>query len=222
MKHVLFIWILGLIYLSSLAQTDSLTLVKYDFSYEFPSGIYLDFNDFKKGNVVPFSRTNLSHEDFSDIELALLEMKNVDYYDSFGNFQTVVYDNIWGYVESDKLFVYWGGGFHLVPYIGSISHFVAQVLVSNNRMNEPFYDPYYYYTGPSSFTSIENFQLIMDFESGQILNFDEINVAKMIKSDDKLFNEYMSLSKRKKRKLMFYFIRQYNDKHPIYLPKVEQ
>jgi len=197
---------------------DSAKLVKYDLSYDFNDGIFLEFSDFRNNKGIPFSQTNLPAPNEIDPELALIEAGKMQYYDQFGNKKTVSVENIWGYAYQDRIYIYFHGGFHIIPYIGSISHFVAQVIIQQNRMHDPFYDPYYRYTGPSSYTRTENLQLILDLRTGKTYSFSHETVGELIKTDTSLYQEFMDLRKRKKKKLMFYYIRQFNEKHPVYFP----
>jgi hypothetical protein len=202
------------------AQTgDSIKMVKYDLSYNFKDGIFLSFSDFRINKALPFSQTNIPSPKEVDPEQALIEAGKIDYFDQFGNRKTISIENLWGYAYQDRIYIYYLGGFHIIPYIGSISHFVAQVIFQQNRMHDPFYDPYYRYTGPSSYTSTENIQLMLDLRNGKIYRFSHETVGELIKPDSALHQEFMDLRKRKKKKLMFYYIRQYNEKNPVYFPE---
>ncbi|MDA3910389.1 MAG: hypothetical protein PF448_03410 [Bacteroidales bacterium] len=219
MKQLFFIIFSAYAISCAFAQVgDSLKMVKYDLSYEFDDGIFLAFDDFRNNKALPFSQTNLPSPREIDPEQALIEAGKLDYFDQFGNRKTISIENIWGYAYQDRIHIYYLGGFHIIPYIGSISHFVAQVIIQQNRMHDPFYDPYYRYTGPSSYTRAENLQLMLDLKNGKTYRFSHETVGELIKSDKALHQEFMDLRKRKKKKLMFYYIRQYNEKNPVYFP----
>jgi hypothetical protein len=36
--------------------------------------------------------------------------------------------------------------------------------------------------------------------------------------DNELYDEYVQLSRRRKKELMFVYIRRYNEKNPLYIP----
>ncbi len=220
MKHAFLILCLLITFGNANAQPiDSVKMVKYDLSYNFNDGVFLDFTSFRNNKALPFSQTNLPAPNEIDPEQALIEVGKLNYFDQFGNKKTVSIENIWGYAYQDRIYTYYLGGFHVIPYIGSISHFVAQVIIRQNQMHDPFYDPYYRYTGPSSYTRTENLQLMLDLRSGKTYSFSHETVEELIKSDSSLHQEFMDLRKRKKKKLMFYYIRQFNEKHPVYFPK---
>lgn len=199
---------------------DSSQFEKYSTSYEFSDGIYLSFNDFKNNNPIQFSQTNLPEVEQIRPEESIISIKTLEYYDNFGNQQTISIENVWGYCFQDKIYIAWSGRFHLIPYIGNISHFVAKIIVYNDKMNDPFYNPYYIYSGPSSYSSVETRQLILDTKNGNIYEFSPEAVRQLIKNDSVLSEEFSHMRKRKQKKLMFYYIRLYNEFHPIYFPKI--
>ena len=61
-------------------------------------------------------------------------------------------------------------------------------------------------------------QYLMDFESGEVMEYDIEGVEILLMKDPELHDEYVSLSRRKKGQLKFVYIRKYNEKHPLYLP----
>ena len=220
MKGLCFL-VLNLIFFVSVSgqtNSDTTKLVAYDFSYEFRDGIYLNFEQFRDNNPINFSRTNLPHPSQMDTESAMQESGGLEYFDEYGNSRFVSIEQVWGYAYNDKVYIFWSGEFHLLSYVGSISHFVARVTVYHNRMNDPFYDPYYMYSAPSSYASTETVQLLLDMFTGKIYYFTTQNVSGLLKSEPELQREFLSLRKRKRQKLMFYYIRQYNEKNPLYFP----
>jgi hypothetical protein len=199
---------------------DSSQFEKYSTSYEFSDGIYLSFSDFKNNSPIQFSQTNLPEVEQIRPEESIISIKNLEYYDNFGNQQTISIENVWGYCFQYKIYISWSGRFHLIPYIGNISHFVAKIIVYNDNMNDPFYNPYSISSGTSSYTNVETKQLILDTKNGNIYEFSPEAVSQLIKNDSVLFEEFSNIKKRKQKKLMFYYIRLYNDSHPIYFPKI--
>ena len=61
-------------------------------------------------------------------------------------------------------------------------------------------------------------QYLIDFESGKVLEFDVSNTELLLMKDDKLYEEYVQLSRKKKKELMFVYIRKFNENNPLYLP----
>ncbi|MFO7790858.1 MAG: hypothetical protein R6V32_09820 [Bacteroidales bacterium] len=215
---VCFLTVLLLYCVYGKAQDDSVKMVKYSLSYDFNEGIYLDFNQFRQNTPIDFSSTNLPDPEKTDPGEAMLSAGKLSYFDDYGIKQQIPIDSLWGYCYNSKIYVYWSGGFHLLPYIGKISHFVAKVQVRHNNRADPFYDPNYVYTGPSSYVSNHNMQMLLNIEDGGIYKFEPENVLKLIKDEPELYEEFSNLKKRKQRKMMFYYIRQYNEKQALYFP----
>ena len=61
-------------------------------------------------------------------------------------------------------------------------------------------------------------QYLIDFESGKVLEFDVENTELLLMKDNQLYEEYVQLSRKKKKELMFVYIRKFNEKNPLYLP----
>jgi hypothetical protein len=59
---------------------------------------------------------------------------------------------------------------------------------------------------------------LIEFESGKLLEFDVSNTELLLMKDDKLYEEYVQLSRKKKKELMFVYIRKFNENNPLYLP----
>jgi hypothetical protein len=67
-------------------------------------------------------------------------------------------------------------------------------------------------------TRTELKQYLIDFESGKILEFDIDNTELLLMKDNKLYEEFVGLSRKKKKNLMFVYIRKFNENNPLYLP----
>ena len=94
----------------------------------------------------------------------------------------------------------------------------------------PYYSPYgygNYYSPYSSYgypyrsgntTRTELKQYLIDFESGKRLEFDIENTQLLLMKDTALYEEFMKLSRKKQKQMMFVYIRKFNEKNPLYLP----
>ena len=67
-------------------------------------------------------------------------------------------------------------------------------------------------------TRTELKQYLIDFESGKVLEFDIDNTELLLMKDNKLYEEYVQLSKKKRKDLMFVYIRKFNENNPLYVP----
>jgi hypothetical protein len=216
-------------------------MVKYTPDFRFKDGIYLNFEQVKNNNPIPKAKL-LTSVDYNDREFfkKLIEMDKIYFYDDMGVRQEVSKSNIWGYVRNGVLYVQIQENFNRITFIGNICHFVADITTYDNRYyNSPYgyYDPYYspysgygnyyspyyspyYYSpyGQSNMPRTELKQYIIDFESGKVLEFDVENTELLLMKDSQLYDEYVQLSGKKKKDLMFVYIRKFNEKNPLYLP----
>jgi hypothetical protein len=62
-------------------------------------------------------------------------------------------------------------------------------------------------------------QYLVDFETGVIWEYDLNSVKSLIKNDTELYNEFKKLSRRIKKRMMFSYIRKYNERNPLYIPE---
>lgn len=178
----------------------------------------------------------------------LMSGEKIYFYDTMGMRQEVNKADIWGYARNGILFIQIQGNFSRITFVGSICHFVADITSYDNRYyNNPYgyYDPYYYspyyspyyypyynpyyYRGYSPYGSYyspyrqnlgrnELKQYLIDFDEGKILEYDVENTKLLLMKDPELYDEYVRLSRKKKKDLMFVFIRRFNEKNPLYLP----
>ncbi len=215
MKHI--IGIILFITQLSYAQTDSNSFFIFTPSANLKEGIYLSFDKFINQQPLPFENIiNYSQEINKE---KLFKQKSLYYTDNFGLTKEIEVRTIWGYVTNNALYVYYNKDFYRVSYLGTIAHFIATQTIRNYATP---YDPYYGYYYPYPTHSYETTQLvqnIIDFKTGKIYPFTPEAILALISDDTELFNEYNQLKKKKKRELMFLYIRKYNEKHPLYLHK---
>lgn len=199
---------------------------KYTPDFRFREGIYANFDMVKANQPIPKSRL-VTDVDFFDRDFFELvtEEKRLVFYDDNGVQQELKTTNIWGYGRNGVLYINLGGSFHRVSFIGSICHFVATI----TTYNYGYYDPYYtgnyyygsrYYRNPGgSYPSTEIRQYLMDFQTGKLMEFDVSSVEILLMKDPELYEEYMSLRRKKKKQFKFVYIRKFNEKHPLYFPE---
>lgn len=223
-KSYLIVFLLFFITESVYAQTDSIPegCVKYTHSFKFKDGIYLNFQQVKLNDPLQKSQivTNIDYNSFDFYE-KLFESKQISLYDNLGVKKDIKINGIWGFSDKGILYINLNDEFNRIPVLGTISHFIA-----NKTYIE--YDPYSYspynrynsyYYSDSRTTKTVLMQYILDFESGKIYDFNYKSVELLISVDEELYEEFVKLSKRKKKKLKFLYIRKYNKKHPVYFPK---
>ncbi len=226
--------------LDLIAQSDSLAsnLIKYTPEFKFREGIYLNFEQVKSNKPIPKSRiltsTDYKSNTFFD---QITEGQTFTYFDDLGNSQEVEVAKIWGYCKNGILYINIGGSFSRITIVGNICHFVANVTTYSNRYNygpygyspygySPYYSPYGYspygynpYYNSPSYRTTELKQFLMDFESGKVVEYETKNVEMLLMPDPELHDEFSGLRSKKQQQLRFMYIRKYNEKHPLYIPK---
>jgi hypothetical protein len=217
-------------------------MVKFTPDFRFNDGIYLNFDQVKLNRPIPKAKL-LTSVDYNDREFfkKILESEKIFFYDDMGVRQDIDRNTIWGYARNGVLYVQIQENFNRITFVGSICHFVADITTYDSRnyyspygYYDPYYSPYGYsnyynpynsyyspYYSPynqSNTTRTELKQYLIDFESGKVLEFDVENTKLMLMKDNQLYEEYVQLTKKKQKELMFVYIRKFNEKNPLYLP----
>ncbi len=238
--------ILTLAYFSSIPLTgqEKEGMVMYTPDFKFNDGIYLNFEQVKLNSPIPKAKL-LTSVDYNDREFfkKIFASEKIYFYDNMGIRQEIAKNSIWGYARNGVLNIQIQENFNRITFVGTICHFVADITTYDSRYyNSPYgyYDPYYSPYGYSSFYNpyssyyspyspyspyrqsnvgrTELKQYLIDFESGKILEFDIANTELLLMKDNALYEECVRLSRKKKKQLMFVYIRRYNEKNPLYIP----
>ncbi len=205
---------------------DTIQKVPYTQDYILKEGIYLTFSQFLTNNPIP--KYKIVSKVPRDIPTYLSEVTKADtihYIGENGFIIPVPVSKIWGYCENNTLFVRYLNKFNRVIVIGTIGFFMTQVTVTSTIYDDPYYsyyyDPFYYPISgtPRQVKSDEIRRYLIDFKTGEILPFTYSNLEVLLSADTELYNEYMSLSKRKRKKLIFLYLRRFNERNPLMLPK---
>ncbi len=210
------------------AQNDSIRLVKYTPDFKFNDGIFLNFNQVLNNSAIDKSKIE-TKEDLNSIDFFknILSAKTIILYDANGMKREIPVSDIWGYSNQGVLYIQYNDEFSRVPIVGSLSHFVMNVTVQESRFADPFnpyYNPYLYdpMQQGGRYSSTELRQYIIDFKTGNIVDFSKANLKILLMQDAELYEEYNNLSRRKQRKMIFFFLRRFNDRNPLLIPVHEK
>ena len=203
---------------------DSADYVAYTPEYHFRDGIFTSIERVKNNDPIPKS-VIISSADYDDPDFfeRVLHEKEVTFFDNLGTTQKIPAENIWGYSQNGALYININEGFYRINIIGSICHFVANLTTYSSYYNpySPYSYPYSYpyspYYTPNT-KSTEMHQYIMDFNTGTVYDYDVPAIEVLLMADPELYDQFMALSKRKKKQQKFLFIRTFNERHPLYLP----
>jgi hypothetical protein len=200
-------------------------MVKYTPDFRFNDGIYLNFDQVKLNSPIPKAKL-LTSVDYNDRDFfkRVLESEKIFFYDDMGVRQDIEKNTIWGYARNGVIYVQIQENFNRITFVGSICHFVADITTYDSRnYNSPYgyydpyyspygysnyynpynsyYSPYYPYSQPTTRTELK--QYLIDFESGKVMEFDIENTKLLLMRDSQLYEEYVQLSKKKQKELMF-------------------
>lgn len=226
---------------SSFAQ-EAQNMAKYTPDFRFKDGIYLNFDQVKTNNPIPKAKL-LTSVDYNDREFfrKLFENDKIYFYDNMGIRQEIPKSGIWGYSRNGVLYYQIQENFHRITFVGAISHFVADITTYDRYSPYGYgnyYDPYYsspygygsyyypyspyynsYYSPYRQSARNELKQYIIDFENGKVLEFDIQNTELLLMKDAQIYEEWVNLPRRKRKELMFVYIRKFNEKNPLYIPQ---
>jgi len=196
--------------------------VTYSTDYKFSDGIYLQFSQLLENK--PLKKESLSDYNSNDMFFLRNSLKKdtIIFLDNNGLLQTIRTSEIWGFAENNYVYVLYQNSFNRVLTIGTIGFFVANVTVTRTYFNDysmmGYYDPFYQ---GSSQTIKDNEikRFLIDFTTGQVYPFNSDYFEQLISSDKEIYKEYSNLSNRKKRKMLFFYLRRFNENNPLYLPK---
>ena len=221
------------------------TLVQYTPDFKFRDGIYLNFDMVRSNSPIPkaklFTSVDYNDKDFFD---QVISSEKIYFYDNMGVRQEIEKDNIWGFARNGVLYAKVQDNFNRITFFGSIIHFVADVTTSTGYNPYGYYDPYYspyrsyyspYYLSPyssryydpygyggypyrsnSSRTDLQMFMI--DFETGKTYEYNLENLEALLMKDPQLYEEFVSMRNKNQKKMMFVYLRKFNEAHPVFLP----
>ena len=213
MQHAIATYILLLIFNIIIAQND--TTITLDNNFEFKDGIYLSFEQVRSNSPITRSQiiTDLDKDDIDFYE-KLIKQEFIRYIDS-GLTKVVETSKIWGFCDEGTLYIHWGDDFAKLITKGHLGYFIATQRVTT--YDDPYFTTYYYdpyMTYPR--TSQEMRHYIIDFSAGKIYDFYPQSFMEILKQQDTiLYQEYSNLSRRKQKKLLFYYLRKFNERNPL-------
>ncbi len=217
------------------SQADSTShLVKYSPGFKFEEGIFLNFEQVKQNKPISKSQiiTTIPYDD-PDFYDRILQEKKIELYDNLGSKQEISTKNIWGYSRNGVLYVNVNEDFYRITIVGSICHFVASLTTYSNYGSPyyssygypygGYYDPYSpYYSPYQNSGNTELKQYLLDFKTGNILDYDVESIEILLMADPELHDEFAALNNKKQKQMKFLYLRKFNERNPLYFPKNTQ
>ena len=205
---------------------DTLNMIRYTPEFKFREGIFLNHMQVKNNAPIPKSRviTNVDYDD-REYYTKVLDQKKLLFYDHLGMKQEVRSKDVWGFARNGILYVGIDEKYHRITIVGRICHFVATVTTYDSRYYDPYYyNPYDYYYRygryPTNYSSSEMRQYLYDFDGGNVFDYDVDGLEMLLMKDPELHDEFAQLSKKKRRQLKFMYLRKFNERNPLYIPKL--
>jgi len=205
---------------------------KYAPGFKFKDGIYPGMDNVKANNPIPKSSLLIA-DDFNDPDFfkKILASNAISYFDGEGNKHVIEKNNIWGFASGGTLRVLFKGYFNSLEMMGTISCFFVEDQkyeifntlrsgkISDQTLFTPEDVPAKHINRGSNISSFRELDLyLLDFRTGDIHNCNIRNLKTLLESEPGLYNEYKGLPQNLKKALMFYYIRKFNEKNPLYLP----
>lgn len=176
-------------------------------------GLYLDYLQFRQNKPVPRSQIISSYDSTRlDFLRTATSARTVKYKDAAGKQQEVNSASLWGFCENGSVYLRYNGEFNKIIITGSLCHFTS--LFTSYVTTGPTM------SGPTYGTPVQSTrQYIFDAEKGNIYDYTLPNIEMLLQRDPELYAEFMKLRKNQRKKMMFIYLRKYNDKHPVYFNK---
>lgn len=198
------------------AQTQDSIMYNKDFRlYE---GLYLSYQDFRYNWPIPKEKIITKiNKDQLDFYSKLTEEDMIEFEERDGTLSKIQPEKVWGYCQNNIIFINQDKNFYRIPVFGAISNFIGTVEVVNYS---PGYDPFMNAPMNSrAYKTREIRQFLFDFYSGEIAPFSAEKTEELLKRDEAIYKEFMTLSRKKRKEQATKYIRLYNEKHPVYFPK---
>lgn len=189
--------------------------IKYSFSFDFQDGLYQTFDEFKSNNPSILEYHIVTQNGaYLDVFRDKVSVKRIEYINPVGLQSSLKRNEVWGCCIDGIPYILINGSFQKILKIGSLTYFIALL------------DPEYQTASPSqgygSVSGTSSVRCLLDFENGEILAYSYKDFLSILERDPELFNEYNSISSKKKRKqMMIRYIDKYNKRNPIYFPELD-
>lgn len=189
------------------AQEEEREMVEYDGGFDFNEGIYRNFDEFKMNE--PYYKVGLIQDKQGNSTPEMWRENEVLYYpEENGELQRIDEKNVWGYCYRDAVNVQVNGAFERLVVVGSLCHFLG---TATSYASDPFS-----YNGSSR--QVVQQQYFIDMETGGTFEFNVENMSSILDRDEILFGQFEDVPKKKKKDVLFLYLRKYNERYPLYFP----
>lgn len=183
------------------------------------TGVYVTHEQFVRNNPVPLGHIQ-GDGGFADMKY-LFSLKKGDpiiYHDRYGIRKNISSADIWGFCTGESIYVNAGIGYSKLEIIGSISYFIADILVERPEAAAGMSSGAAGFSSQTQY-SYERQAVLLDAVSGIMAESSPRNLEKMIAADSTLYTQYSSLRNKDQQKQIIQTINEYNLRHPFIFKK---
>lgn len=186
--------------------------VQYTRDYSFRDGLYLTYNQFLNNKPIPKSRI-VSSVDTNRIDFfrQITGKAEIVYLDDSLHQKKVRLNEVWGYAHNRSVFLYHNSDFQRLQTIGKICYFPATITVYTTVGPGMYGDRY-----GTPVTSMR--QYIFSLKGGKVTELNINSLEYYLAADPALLAEFKDLPKRKKKDMLFVFVRKFNERNPAFFP----
>lgn len=188
-----------------LGQTDTALLLPYKKGMALNEGIYITLDELRNNNPSIREFTLIADHIYGERGRILL-------FQACGDSLCEV-KNCFGFYKSGSVYLSQGlpGYFYRIYLMGSLTHFIAFSSYGNRNRNA--YSGQMFYSGiPDDFS-----EFILEIESGEVFVFNYKNFLAFLQRKDAELSQELK-SSRRKRKMIYYYLLKYNERHPLFFP----
>lgn len=181
--------------------------------FERKEGLYLDYLQFRENRPItkPQIITNIDTSQL-DFFTKVVSQKEILIMTPSGTEEKIFSKDLWGYFQNGILYIYYDNAFYKVPVLGAISYFIGtQEITYYSGVGWGY--PYGMVGVPVKTRELKDF--LMDYYTGKIYPFSIEQLEELLKKDAEIYSEFTRLSRKQKKNKYKYYIRLFNEKHPV-------
>ena len=187
MQKLLLIFIsLGIISLCKAQKKENYAILNNNF--RFNEGRFLNFDQVKENYPIPTNNI-IAQGDKTTLNFwkSLFSNDVIEYIDTNGQRQFVYSDDVFGFSYKGRLYIHYKNAFAQIPVLGAIFHFTVAYNVEDPYYFYNSFDPYYIDDNSSS--HIEVSQFIIDYQTGQIYEYNIKTIDQIFARDKNLYEK---------------------------------
>lgn len=239
------LWVLLTVLIGT--QVFSQQRVAYSPDFDFKEGVYLSFADFKNNNPIPithiYSELDIRQEDYLE---RVLSLDTLIYYDNLLEERAVKTASVWGFSKRNKVYIgintVQGSAdrqdrdWFPILSIGAYSYFSATIIVTRfmpptagmgmgsfgvGMMGDPMFpDNGTYYDEAVTVHFLLEFATgsLIELGTGDLSSISPDLMMELLRPDPVLEAEFEAKSRSEQKQASMFYIRQFNQRNPIYLP----